>query len=103
MTDQNKFDAYLKASHELEEHLRDSYGDELFEAKQHWVNNPLIKPLSKVAMFDKAIERAKKETEERIIALLDQKHTPHEGDQTHNESGECTACEVIAFIEGETE
>lgn len=38
---------------------------------------------------------------ERIIALIDQKHTPHEGDTTHNESGECTACEVIALIKGE--
>jgi len=35
---------------------------------------------------------------ERIIALIDQKHTAHKGDRTHNDSGECTACEVIAVI-----
>jgi hypothetical protein len=40
---------------------------------------------------------------ERIIDLIDQKHTAHEGDETHNESGECTACEVIELIKGENE
>lgn len=38
---------------------------------EHWVNNPLITPVNKVAMFDEAIAYAKKQTEERIIELLD--------------------------------
>lgn len=41
------------------------------------------------------------EERERIIKLLDQKHTATEGDKTHNESANCTACEVIALIKGE--
>ena len=39
--------------------------------------------------------------QERIIKLLDQKHLAHENDATHNKSGECLACELIALIKGE--
>ena len=48
-------------------------------------------------LFDSIV----KATEDRIIKLLDQKHIPHDGDKVHNESGNCTACEIIAFIKGE--
>jgi len=39
--------------------------------------------------------------QERIMKLLDQKHTPTDGDTIHNESGNCVSCEVIALIKGE--
>ena len=47
------------------------------------------------------IEQAEQSTEQRIIKLLDQKHTATEGDKTHNKSGNCTACEVMVLIKGE--
>lgn len=45
-------------------------GDEVFEAEQHWVNNPLISPINKVDMFNEAVERAERDTQERIVKLL---------------------------------
>ena len=41
---------------------------------EHWVNNPLITPKNKVAMFDEAIERAKREGVKEAIEYL--KTTP---------------------------
>lgn len=34
---------------------------DLNDPREHWVNNPLIKPRSKVAMYDKMIREAKAE------------------------------------------
>ena len=47
------------------------------------------------------LEIERKQEQNRIIKLLDQKHNATYGDKTHNESGNCTACEVIALIKGE--
>ncbi len=33
-----------------------------------------------------------------IINMLDQKHTAHVGDDIHNMSGQCVACEAIQII-----
>jgi hypothetical protein len=51
--------------------------------------------------FDCLEEGIVKATEERIIKLLDQKHNSTVSDTAHNQSGNCTACEVIALIKGE--
>ena len=65
------YEEYMKLSNELQSELIASEGQELFDANEHWVNNPLITPINKVALFEEAIARAEKKTEERIIALLE--------------------------------
>ena len=44
---------------------------ELFDANEHWVNNPLITPINKLAMFNEAIARAKEEERKRAVILLE--------------------------------
>lgn len=40
------------------------------DPREHWVNNPLIKPRSKLHLFDEAIERAKTQERKRATTLL---------------------------------
>ena len=47
------------------------------------------------------LEIERKQEQNRIVQLIDQKHNPTDNDKTHNESGNCTACEFIALIKGE--
>ena len=44
---------------------------ELFDANEHWVNNPLITPVNKLAMFNEAIARAKDDERKRAVILLE--------------------------------
>jgi hypothetical protein len=56
----------------IDEEIYNSYEDkELYWANEHWINNPLIKPKSKVYLFEQWEERIRKEQNERIIKLLD--------------------------------
>lgn len=63
---------YLKMSQELEDELIAEMGQEAYDASQHWINNPLIKPVSKMAMFEEWEGRIRKEQNERIIKLLEE-------------------------------
>jgi hypothetical protein len=57
----------------IDEEIYNSYEDkELYWANEHWINNPLIKPKSKVYLFEQLEERIRKEQNERIIKLLDE-------------------------------
>jgi len=76
---------YLELSQQLEDELIAEMGQEAYEASQHWINNPLIKPVSKVAMFEEWEERIRKEQNGRIIELLDDWKCGHpdcDGDKT---------------------
>lgn len=53
----------------LTEEIR-SQDPELFDANEHWINNPLIKPVSKVAMFEDWEAVVRKEEREAVIAEL---------------------------------
>ena len=53
----------------IEEEIR-SYDPELYDANQHWINNPLIKPISKVDMFERWEERVRGETKQELVELL---------------------------------
>ncbi len=55
------FEEYMKLSREIEDELIAEMGKEAYDASKHWVNNPLISEISKVALFDEAIKRAKAE------------------------------------------
>ncbi len=44
--------------------------DEPFGPDDHWVNNPLISPASKVDEFDKAIAHAKAEERQHLIEII---------------------------------
>lgn len=103
MSDVNResMDRYMKLSQGIEDELIAEMGQEEYDASQHWINNPLIKPRSKVAMFEKWEERIRKEQNERIIKLLDDWRCGHpgcDGDRTE-------VCypkhRIIALINGE--
>jgi hypothetical protein len=62
---------YMEWSAQLEDEMIAEMGQEAYEASQHWINNPLIKPVSKVAMFEEWEERIREEQNERIIKLVE--------------------------------
>ena len=55
----------------MTEELRAS-DPETFDANQHWINNPLISPISKVHMFAEWEERIRREERERITRVAEQ-------------------------------
>ena len=69
---QEAFDAYMKMSQEIEDSLIAEMGQEAYDASQHWVNNPLISPISKVHNFEEHEKWVRKDQTERIIKLLDE-------------------------------
>lgn len=64
---------YMELSQRIEDELVAEMGQEEYDASQHWINNPLIKPRSKVAMFEEWEARIRKEENEHIIELLEQR------------------------------
>ena len=76
---------YMDWSHEIEDAIIKSIGQEEYDAREHWINNPLIKPRNKVHLFEQWEERIRKEQNERIIKLLDDWKCGHpacDGDKT---------------------
>jgi hypothetical protein len=63
---------YMDWSMEVEDAIIKSIGQEEYDAREHWINNPLIKPQSKVHLFEEWEQRIRKEQNERIIKLLDE-------------------------------
>ena len=61
---------YMEISQQLENELIAEMGQEEYEASQHWINNPLIKPRSKVAKFEEWEEYIRKEEVERIAESI---------------------------------
>ena len=60
----------------IDEEIYNSYEDkELYWALEHWINNPLIKPKSKVYLFEQWEERIRKEENDRIIKLFEALNT----------------------------
>lgn len=82
---------YMEWSAQLEDEMIAEMGQEAYDASQHWINNPLIKPVSKVAMFEEWEERIRKEQNERVIKLLEEQDWLP-SIKTH----------IIELIEGET-
>ncbi len=68
---QEAFDAYMKMSQEIEDSLIAEMGQEAYDASQHWVNNPLISPISKVHNFEEHEKWVRKDQTERIVKLLE--------------------------------
>lgn len=66
---------YMELSQQLEDELVTEMGQEEYDASQHWINNPLIKPRSKVAMFEKWEARIRKEVVDEIVELLEDPST----------------------------
>ena len=60
----------LKDLIRLGEEMR-AVNPELFDANEHWINNPLIKPISKVAMFEDWEKRVISEEREALISELE--------------------------------
>jgi len=54
---------------QLEDEIR-AENPELYDANEHWINNPLIKPISKVGMFEEWEARVRKEERQKVIAEL---------------------------------
>lgn len=63
---------YMELSQRIEDELVAEMGQEEYDASQHWINNSLIKPRSKVAMFKEWEARIRKEENEHSIKLLDE-------------------------------
>jgi GTPase Era involved in 16S rRNA processing len=72
---QKAMQRYLELSQQLEDELVAEMGQEEYDASQHWINNPLIKPRSKVAMFEKWEARIRKEVVDEIVELLENPST----------------------------
>ena len=61
---------YMELSQQIEDELIAEMGQEEYEASQHWINNPLIKPRSKVSLFEQWEARIRKEEIERIAESI---------------------------------
>jgi hypothetical protein len=90
---QEAFDAYMKISQEIEDSLIAEMGQEAYDASQHWVNNPLISPISKVHNFEEHEKWVRKDQTERIIKLLE--------DENNDEMSIDYQSYLIALIKGE--
>lgn len=56
---------------DIEETIYDNHSDkEEYLASQHWVNNPLIKPVNKTAMFDTHVAYANHVFKEKLFTVL---------------------------------
>ncbi len=55
--DPELFRKYMEASDALEAEMIAEMGQERYDASQHWMNNPLISPISKVDAYEKALKR----------------------------------------------
>lgn len=78
----------------IDEELYNSYEDkELFWALEHWINNPLIKPKSKVYLFEQWEERVRKEQNQNIVKLLEEHQIT--GKTAGGFLGGCTCGEFI--------
>lgn len=64
---------YMDWSQEIEDAIIKSIGQEEYDAREHWINNPLIKPRSKVHLFEQWEARIRKEENEHIIKLLEER------------------------------
>jgi hypothetical protein len=98
---------YMDWSMEIEDAIIKSIGQEEYDAREHWINNPLIKPQSKVYLFEQWEERIRKEQNERIIKLIEGftcgKHPIPEFCKWAGIDDQCnTAQELIELIKGET-
>lgn len=62
---------YMDWSLEVEDAIIKSIGQAEYYASEHWINNPLIKPQSKVHLFEQWEERIREEQNERIIKLFE--------------------------------
>lgn len=69
LADMEKRQRLLREMVQVEEEIR-ALDPELYDANQHWINNPLIKPISKVDMFEKWEERVRKEERKQLIQEL---------------------------------
>jgi hypothetical protein len=63
---------YMDWSMEVEDAIIKSIGQEEYDAREHWINNPLIKPQSKVHLFEEWEQRIRKEQIERVIKLIEE-------------------------------
>jgi hypothetical protein len=99
---------YMDWSLEVEDAIIKSIGQAEYYASEHWINNPLIKPQSKVHLFEQWEERIRKEQNERTIKLFEGLDTcdcdSNDGQAKHYRCGATqglTPQQVIAFIKGE--
>lgn len=79
----------------------------MIDPDDYWVNNPLITPVNKALLYDNAIDEAKVEERERIIALLESLKGPEkaccEDCQPHADKSRHYLTNVIAHIKRENE
>jgi len=61
----------LEELRRLTEEIR-SADPETFDANEHWINNPLISPVSKVQMFEEWDARVRREELERVTRVAEQ-------------------------------
>jgi hypothetical protein len=61
---------YMDWSMQIEDAIIKSIGQEEYDAREHWINNPLIKPQNKVYLFEQWEKRVRTEQNERTIKLL---------------------------------
>ena len=69
LADRERRQRLLREMNQLEDEIR-AQNPELYDANQHWINNPLIKPQSKVSMFEEWEARVRKEERQKVIAEL---------------------------------
>lgn len=100
---QKAMQKYLELSQRLEDELVAEMGQEEYDASQHWINNPLIKPRSKVAMFEDWEERVRKGETERIIKLLEEQRVLCSDEKCCWLATEysCDCEKTIALLQGE--
>jgi hypothetical protein len=98
---------YMEWSAQLEDELIAEMGQEAYDASQHWINNPLIKPVSKVAMFEEWEARIRREQDDRTIKLFEALDTcdcdPDDGQAKHYRCGATrglTPQQIMTLIRG---
>jgi hypothetical protein len=83
---------YMDWSMEVEDAIIKSIGQEEYDAREHWINNPLIRPQTKVHLFEQWEERIRKEQDNRTVELLE--GLSHPGDWIEGRC-DCPECKGL--------
>ena len=69
LADKERRQRLLQEMIRMEEEIR-AEDPELYDANEHWINNPLIKPISKIEIFEKWEKQVREEERRKLIQEL---------------------------------
>jgi hypothetical protein len=68
----------------------------MIDPNDYWVNNPLIKPMSKAMFYDMDIWKAQQDGQDKVIDIFNEA-SGHNG-KTHYQGIDCWFCKAVEEI-----